>query len=230
MCVVSSFTQPSIESNNSKCCPALPEAWVPAGIHPPTPSSPLPPPPPSPHLRVFQPRGLQHFRFCSVAIKHREPLLPALPNPRRVEVERDIVGAQLVPDHGRAQQAAVRTWNAKEGDGGGRGGESERVCGGAHLFVDGNRHWTIVHASLWRWSTVPTPNKDTGAGGEGQGGGEGWAGGDCTQFVRGRSCMNIDPHIPTMPGRSTSGFHQPGRHCLHQARSAVKRSASRMKD
>ena len=31
-----------------------------------------------------------------------------------------------------------------------------------------------------------------------------------------------------MSGRSTSGFHQPGRHCLHQARSAVRCSASRM--
>ena len=28
-----------------------------------------------------------------------------------------------------------------------------------------------------------------------------------------------------MPGRSTSGFDQPGRHCLHQARSAVRCSA-----
>ena len=41
--------------------------------------------------------------------------------------------------------------------------------------------------------------------------------------------MTIDPRIPTMPGRSTSGFHQPGRHCLHQARSALRYSASRMK-
>ena len=32
-----------------------------------------------------------------------------------------------------------------------------------------------------------------------------------------------------MPGRSTAGFHQPGRHCLHQARSAVRCLASRMK-
>ena len=32
-----------------------------------------------------------------------------------------------------------------------------------------------------------------------------------------------------MPGRSTSGFHRPGTHCLHQARSAVRRWASRMK-
>ena len=32
-----------------------------------------------------------------------------------------------------------------------------------------------------------------------------------------------------MLGRSISGFHQPGRHCLHQARSAVRCSASRTK-
>ena len=53
--------------------------------------------------------------------------------------------------------------------------------------------------------------------------------GECTQFVHGRSRMTIDPRIPTMPGRSMSGFHQPGRHCLHHARSAVRCSASRMK-
>ena len=50
-----------------------------------------------------------------------------------------------------------------------------------------------------------------------------------TQFVHGRSRMAIDPRIPTMPGRSTSGFHQLGTLCLHQARSAVRCSASRMK-
>ena len=33
----------------------------------------------------------------------------------------------------------------------------------------------------------------------------------------------------TMPGRSTSGFHRPGRYFLHQARSAVRCWASRMK-
>ena len=33
-------------------------------------------------------------------------------------------------------------------------------------------------------------------------------GGRCTQFVHGRSRMTIDPRISTMPGRSTSGFHQ----------------------
>ena len=54
-------------------------------------------------------------------------------------------------------------------------------------------------------------------------------GGRGTQFVHGSNCMTIDLRIPTMPGRSTSGFHQPGRHCLHQARSAVRCSASRMK-
>ena len=35
-------------------------------------------------------------------------------------------------------------------------------------------------------------------------------GGGCTQFVHGHSRMTIDPRILTMPGRSTSGFHQPG--------------------
>ena len=40
-----------------------------------------------------------------------------------------------------------------------------------------------------------------------------------------RSHMTIDPRIPTMPGRDTSGFH---RHYLHQARSAVRGLASRM--
>ena len=38
--------------------------------------------------------------------------------------------------------------------------------------------------------------------------------------------MTMDPRIPTTPRRSTSGFHQPGRYCLHQARSAVRCSAS----
>ena len=41
--------------------------------------------------------------------------------------------------------------------------------------------------------------------------------------------MTIDPRVSTVPERSTSGFHQPGRHCLHQARSAVRFSTSRMK-
>ena len=34
----------------------------------------------------------------------------------------------------------------------------------------------------------------------------------CTYAMQGRSRMTIDPRIPTMPGRITSGFHQPGRH------------------
>ena len=61
-----------------------------------------------------------------------------------------------------------------------------------------------------------------------KGGGGGGARGD-TQFVHGRSRMTVDPRIPTLPGRSTSGFSQPGRRCLHQARSAVRCSASRVK-
>ena len=69
--------------------------------------------------------------------------------------------------------------------------------------------------------------QDAHNGGKGSGG-AGRAGG-CTQFVHGRSRTTIDPRIPTMPGRSTSGFQRPGRHCLHQVRSAVRCSASRMK-
>ena len=38
--------------------------------------------------------------------------------------------------------------------------------------------------------------------------------------------MIIDLRIHTIPGRSTSDFHQAGGHCLHQARSAVRCSAS----
>ena len=41
--------------------------------------------------------------------------------------------------------------------------------------------------------------------------------------------MTIDPRIPTMPGRRTSGFHRPRRHCLPHARMAVRCSARSMK-
>ena len=34
--------------------------------------------------------------------------------------------------------------------------------------------------------------------------------------------MTIDPRIPTMQGRTTSGFYRPGRHCLRQARSETR--------
>ena len=52
----------------------------------------------------------------------------------------------------------------------------------------------------------------------------------CTQFViHDRSRMAIDSCIPTIPRQRTSSFHRPGRHCLHQARSALRCSASRMK-
>ena len=35
-------------------------------------------------------------------------------------------------------------------------------------------------------------------------------GGGCTRFVHGRSRTTVDPRIPTIPGRSTSGFHHRG--------------------
>ena len=38
----------------------------------------------------------------------------------------------------------------------------------------------------------------------------GGGGGGCTQFVYGRIRMTIDLRIPTMLGRDTSGFQQPG--------------------
>ena len=41
--------------------------------------------------------------------------------------------------------------------------------------------------------------------------------------------ITIDPRIPIMPGRTTSDFHRPGRHCFDQARSAVRCSASSLK-
>ena len=46
--------------------------------------------------------------------------------------------------------------------------------------------------------------------------------------MRGRGRITIGSCIPTMPGRSTSGFHRLGRHCLHHLRSAVRCWASRM--
>ena len=54
-------------------------------------------------------------------------------------------------------------------------------------------------------------------------------GGGILIFMHGRSRMTLDPRVPTMPGRSTSGFHRLGRHCLQQARSAVRCLASPMK-
>ena len=39
-------------------------------------------------------------------------------------------------------------------------------------------------------------------------------GGGCTNVMHGRSSITIDPRIPTTPGRRTSGFLQPDRHCL----------------
>ena len=54
-------------------------------------------------------------------------------------------------------------------------------------------------------------------------------GGDILIVMHGRSRMTIDPSIPTMPGRSMSGFHRSCRHGRYQVRSAARCSASRMK-
>ena len=54
-------------------------------------------------------------------------------------------------------------------------------------------------------------------------------GGDVLITMLGCSRMNIHPRISTMPGRSMPGFHRRGRHCLHQSRSAVGSTTSRVK-
>ena len=57
-----------------------------------------------------------------------------------------------------------------------------------------------------------------------------WGGGVYSfRAYHSRSAKGIDPHIPAMPGRSTSGFQRPGRHCVHQARHTVRCSTSHMK-
>ena len=53
-------------------------------------------------------------------------------------------------------------------------------------------------------------------------------GGGGTHVMHGRSRMTIDPRI-LMPGQITLGFHRPGTHCLHQARSTVSCWASHIK-
>ena len=65
-------------------------------------------------------------------------------------------------------------------------------------------------------STPEVGGKDSSVGGEGYDGGRFVEGrergaGLCTPFVHGRGRMTIDPGIPTIPRRSTSGFHQAGR-------------------
>ena len=37
--------------------------------------------------------------------------------------------------------------------------------------------------------------------------------GGYTYVMHARSRMTIEPCIPIAPGRNTSGFHKPGRHC-----------------
>ena len=56
------------------------------------------------------------------------------------------------------------------------------------------------------------------------GGEEGWG---VLISCRGRGRMAVDTSIAVLPGQGSP--HRPGRQCLHQSRSAVRRLASRMK-
>lgn len=57
----------------------------------------------------------------------------------------------------------------------------------------------------------------------------GGVGGGLLIIMHGRSLRIVDPRIPAMLGGDTSGFHPPGRHCLHQTRTAMRCSPSRIK-
>ena len=72
----------------------------------------------------------------------------------------------------------------------------------------------VLHCRLQPTPTEPIYNRE---------------GGRLLDITHGRSRMTIDPRISTIPGRSSPGFHRPGRHCLHQVRSTVRCPASRMK-
>ena len=56
-----------------------------------------------------------------------------------------------------------------------------------------------------------------------------FGGGGVLIAMHGRGRATKDHPIPTIPGRSTSGFHRPGRHYLLQARSAMRCSGSPVK-
>ena len=66
-----------------------------------------------------------------------------------------------------------------------------------------------------------------GTAGIGRGRNRGEGGLGCTSFMHSCSLNTIGPRILILPGRSTSAFHRPGRHRVHQARTAVRYSASR---
>ena len=74
--------------------------------------------------------------------------------------------------------------------------------------------WPLSYINIVPCIRKKAGTETTGVHPPGERGGGGGIG--CAQFVHGRSRMTIDPRIPTMPGRSTPGFHQPGIHCLHQ--------------
>ena len=79
----------------------------------------------------------------------------------------------------------------------------------------------VLKEFMSAWCGNPCPLGGLRGSRRGRGGG--------THVMHGRSLMAIDPRIHTMPGRSTSGYDRPERHCLHQAGSGVRCWAGRMK-
>ena len=102
------------------------------------------------------------------------------------------LGADAHSDGDVIYHSVVDAILGEEGGGRRRGEEEEKGGrGGVYSFVACLSHLTIDNAPL-----------DTGGGGVVL----------IIIIMHGRSRMAIDPHIPTMPGRSMSGFHQPGIH------------------
>lgn len=104
------------------------------------------------HLRVLHASSSKHLRLRAVAVKDGKTLRPALPHPRRVEVERDIARPKLAADDGRAQQAApFRGQNvfADSTERDQRGyGRREEYRGGVGEGAKGDFAWMLKRCSV----------------------------------------------------------------------------------
>ena len=111
-----------------------------------------------------------------------------LPSPRRDEVNRSRIGVSVAEDAHDVHLPRCR-------------GGNRQLHNVVALRQQSDHH---THKKL-RESHVRAIYSGGGSGGRGQG---------VLDLMHGPSRMTIDLRIPTMPGRSTSSFHRPGRHCL----------------